>query len=105
MDGYKQYIRGFITIHDEKIKKTVNDRLLSEALFPDPLIQFNPAFQPGGSISDLITDGALHPDCRDIYTDATGAPWTIYRHQTDAITLGNASKGFVVTSGTGSEKA
>jgi ATP-dependent helicase YprA (DUF1998 family) len=36
-------------------------------LWPDALIQLNPAFQPGGTIDELVDEGLLHKTCKDIF--------------------------------------
>jgi hypothetical protein len=69
-------------------------------LWPEPLLQFNPAFEISGTVDDLVAKGTLHPDIRDIFKG-----YKLYRHQVEAIQLGTAGKDFIVTSGTGSGKS
>jgi len=105
LDDYKAYIRSFINISDRKILGKVKEELESGSLYPQPLIQFNPSFESGGSVQDLINDGILVDDFNNIFYDAENQSWRIYKHQTEAIRKGNEGKGFVVTSGTGSGKS
>lgn len=44
---YQSYISSFIQIRDSRITETVNEALSGGLLWPDPLIQLNPAFEPG----------------------------------------------------------
>lgn len=97
---YSSYIRSFISIADPEIRKVVNRELSRGKLWPEPLLQFNPAFEMFGSLEDLATSGTLHPDIRDIFKG-----YKLYHHQVEAIRLGTAGKDFIVTSGTGSGKS
>lgn len=105
LDDYKLYIDSFINISDERILSTVKAEFESGNLYPDPLIQFNPSFEAGGKVEDLINQNVLVRDFSNIFYDEEGKSWSIYRHQTEAIIKGNVGKGFIVTSGTGSGKS
>jgi len=105
LDDYKLYIDSFINIADERILSTVKKDFDSGNLYPEPLIQFNPSFESGGSVEDLINKGTLSKDFNNIFYDAENKSWEIYKHQTEAIIKGNQGRGFVVTSGTGSGKS
>lgn len=105
LTDYKQYIDGFINIADPKILEKVRTEFDSGNLYPDPLLQFNPSFETGGKVEDLVNEGILAKGFNDIFYDETGKTWSIYKHQAEAIKKGNAGKGFVVTSGTGSGKS
>jgi superfamily II DNA/RNA helicase/very-short-patch-repair endonuclease len=105
LSDYKLYIDSFINIADEKILETVKKEFNSGNLYPEPLVQFNPSFESGGSVEDLVNKGILANEFRDIFYDGDNKSWSIYKHQTEAIIKGNESKGFIVTSGTGSGKS
>jgi hypothetical protein len=100
IDDYARYIQSFIRIEDDEIRKTVDEELARGKLWPEPLLQFNPAFQSAGKVADLAGSGVLHRDTGDVFTG-----YSIWQHQLDAIQLGAAGKDFVVTSGTGSGKS
>jgi ATP-dependent helicase YprA (DUF1998 family) len=100
ISGYKSYINSFINIADEEIRSRVKEELEGNTLWPEPLIQFNPAFEKAGNVADLVQDGTLHPSLNKIFTG-----FSLYKHQAEGIRLGAAGKGFVVTSGTGSGKS
>ena len=97
---YEKYIRSFIRIADPEIQKVVDAELSRGKLWPEPLLQFNPAFKSAGKVSDLATDGTVHSQVADVFKG-----YSLYQHQLDAIRLGAAGKDFVVTSGTGSGKS
>ena len=105
LGDYKLYIDSFINIADEKILATVRKDFDSGNLYPEPLVQFNPSFESGGSVEDLVNDGVLVKEFNNIFYDGENNTWSIYKHQTEAIVKGNEGKGFVVTSGTGSGKS
>lgn len=100
MDEYKSYVSSFFRIEDERIKKTVEASVFGGQYWPEPLIQFNPSFELGDSIQDLVKQGVLDPGCDHAFRD-----YELYRHQVEALRLGARGMGFVVTSGTGSGKS
>lgn len=97
---YATYIRSFLNIADPEIRRVVEEELSKGKLWPEPLLQFNPAFEMAGSVADLARAGTLHPDIADILKG-----YSLYRHQVNAIRLGTTGKDFIVTSGTGSGKS
>lgn len=105
ISDYKAYIDSFINIADERIRAKVEEEFATDAMYPEPLVQFNPSFESGGSVSDLVNKGILSSQFNNIFYDNDNNSWQIYKHQAEAITLGNEGKGFVVTSGTGSGKS
>jgi len=53
VDDYKKYIESFVRIRDEKIEKFVREEFASGVLWPDPILQLNPAYQPGSTLDEL----------------------------------------------------
>jgi superfamily II DNA/RNA helicase len=100
IDSYRSYLSSFINIADEKIKIEVEKALHEGTFIPDPLIQFNPSFDKGKSLTDLINENKVHSDLAKIFGN-----YNLYKHQIEAIEIGIQSKGFIVTSGTGSGKS
>lgn len=100
VSDYKSYIRSFLNIADSKIRDLVESELEKGKLWPEPLLQFNPAFEIEGSIEHVVNSGVLHEELNDIFRG-----YSLYKHQFDAIQLGISGKDFVVTSGTGSGKS
>ncbi len=111
VDDYARYTRSFIKIADPRIDAKVASALEDGALWPDPLLQLNPMFQPGGTIDDLVNEGTLHRECTKIFrvekTDADlhGKQLLLHAHQTEAIRKSKEGKSYVLTSGTGSGKS
>ena len=48
--NYGDYVRSFLTIKDQRIEQLVKEELERGFLWPDPLIQLNPAFETGESL-------------------------------------------------------
>lgn len=100
INDYKSYIESFLLIKDPKIKSVVNAELAKGRLWPQPLIQFNPTFEKGTSIDQLIKENIVDYQLENIFKG-----YNLYRHQVEAIKKGVAGKSFIVTSGTGSGKS
>lgn len=107
---YSDFIRSFIRISDQRIRDTVEGELDSGALWPDPLIQLNPAFEAGASVSKLVEEGILHPECKGIFRilkdeESPGQELRFHAHQEEAIRAARAGDNYVLTTGTGSGKS
>lgn len=98
---YKEYIRSFVYIKDERIREMVDQAIDRKEMWPPALIQFNPCFATGGGLQDMIDKGLpIHPNLMRFFgRDA------FYLHQQQAIELGCQDREFVITSGTGSGKS
>lgn len=110
IDDYARYVKSFVRIKDRRISEFVEDQLASGVLWPDPLIQLNPAYAPGGSIDDLVREGLLHPECSRIFRrnkdeNSAGDPLRLYQHQRQAIEAARTGSSYVLTTGTGSGKS
>ena len=53
VDNYDSFIRSFVEIADKRLKDKVEESLGSGLLWPSPLIQLNPSFEPGATIDEL----------------------------------------------------
>lgn len=108
---YASYVRSFIRIRDHNIDRVVTTSLEDGRLWPEPLLQLNPNFEPGGSIDELIEGGVLHPTCGSIFRidksdeNTVGSSLRLHQHQRQAIDIATSGNPFVVTTGTGSGKS
>jgi ATP-dependent helicase YprA (DUF1998 family) len=107
---YTAYVDSFIQIREPRIRDTVQADLTEGVLWPDPLIQLNPSFEPGDWIDDLVRDGVLHPDCAGIFRrdkglNSRGEPMRLHRHQSEAVRTARGGHNYVLTTGTGSGKS
>lgn len=109
---YASYTRSFIKIADQRVVDKVESSLNAGAFWPDPLLQLNPTFLPGGTIDELVEKGILHRECSRIFrvdktdTDHTGKPLQLHTHQKEAILKAKSEQtSYVLTTGTGSGKS
>ena len=109
---YAGYIHGFIHIRDQKIREHVENGLASGLLWPDPLIQLNPAFESGDSIDELVEARILHDECANVFQkdkqpgpNNAGKALRLYKHQSDAIRVAVGGQNYVLTTGTASGKS
>lgn len=102
---YSRYVESFLSIADPRIAEFIRSQLFEErALWPEALIQLNPAYEKADTIENLVQAGLLHPACAQIFRNDQGASIQLYRHQQEAIERVLQGKHLVVTSGTGSGK-
>lgn len=107
---YSSYIRSFIQIQDDNINKYVQESLDNGLLWPEPLIQLNPSFQPGKWVDELVSKGLINQECSRIFRinkdqDQLGEPLRLHKHQVDAVEAARAGENYVLTTGTGSGKS
>lgn len=107
---YSSFVTSFLNIRDSRISQFVNQELENGVLWPEPLIQLNPAFEPGESIEDLVSSGIIHSECSKIFRikrdpGDRGRPLRLHRHQSEAIKIANKGTNYVLTTGTGSGKS
>ncbi|MCA9671385.1 MAG: DEAD/DEAH box helicase [Myxococcales bacterium] len=107
---YADYVRSFLTIRDQRIAELVQREMQDGFLWPDPLVQLNPTFEPGPTLDALIADGVLHQECARIFCrkparDTNEGPLRFHKHQVEGIEAARRGKNYVLTTGTGSGKS
>jgi ATP-dependent helicase YprA (DUF1998 family) len=86
VSDYADYIQSFLTILDPRIKAFVDQQLADGMLWPDPLLQLSPAYQPADTVADLVAQGVLHPRCADLFR-VHEQTLRLHQHQRTAINL------------------
>jgi ATP-dependent helicase YprA (DUF1998 family) len=105
VNDYKNYIESFVRIRDKQIDEFVHQQFASGALWPDPILQLNPAYEPGPTLDDLAAQGAILQDTAKFFRRADSGPIRLYKHQHEAIEIARKGEPYVVTTGTGSGKS
>ena len=110
LDDYKSFVHGFLNILDPDVLEKVEQEVSNGLLWPEPWLALNPAFQAGGTVSELVERGWLHPGCREIFrtrtpADPFGREISFHKHQADAIEIASRRESCVLTTGTGSGKS
>jgi ATP-dependent helicase YprA (DUF1998 family) len=101
VDEYKAYVESFVRVFDPRLAAFVQEQLDQGELWPDAVLQLNPAFAPGETLGALATQGALHPDTARFF----GPELRLHRHQQQALAAAQTGKPYIVSTGTGSGKS
>jgi ATP-dependent helicase YprA (DUF1998 family) len=104
IDDYRRYIESFLTIRESRVREFVDRELERGELWPDPLVQLNPTYKSNATVTELVQQGILHPDCNR-YFSQDGNPFRFYHHQEQAFRCAQRQEPYVLTTGTGSGKS
>lgn len=107
---YANYTQSFIKISDPRIVEKVQSGIENGLLWPEPLLQLNPSFEPGRTIEQLVSEKVLHEDCEQIFRvkskqNGLGKSLRLHKHQDQAIETYRRNEPYVLTTGTGSGKS
>jgi superfamily II DNA/RNA helicase len=108
---YREYTGSFVDVRDPEIRAHVDQRIAEGYQWPDPWISLNPNFAPGGTITELVQAGLLHPECEQVFrlkdekSGTPGAVLRLHRHQREAVEIARGGDSYVLSTGTGSGKS
>lgn len=105
VDQYARYVKSFVRIRDDRLAAFVEEQLASGVLWPDALLQLNPAYAPGPTLQELAETGVLRSETARFFRRSDDAPLRLYQHQYEALQQAQAGRSYVVTTGTGSGKS
>ena len=101
VDEYRAYVESFVQVLDDRIDEFVSRRLDEGELWPDAVLQLNPAFEMDQSLRQLADDNLILPETARFF----GNDLNLFRHQREAIDIALRGESYVVTTGTGSGKS
>lgn len=67
IEKYQRFSRSFTKIKATDIQQSVDTAYNEGKFWPDPLIELNPNFLPGGYVDELVSNGTLHEECAKIF--------------------------------------
>ncbi len=105
IDDFKSFSQSFVKPEAEDIAQYLKADEVNNKYWPEPLLQINPHYQEGESVTELVRQGILHPRTEHIFVGKDGKPITFYNHQAVAINKAREKKNYVLTTGTGSGKS
>ena len=91
VDDYREYTGSFVDVRDPRIREHVAQRMAGGYQWPDPWISLNPNFASGGTITELVAAGLLHPGCKRDFppkeqaSGARGPVRRVHRPQREAV--------------------
>ena len=98
---YRDYLQSFVQVLDPRIDDYVGGELQRGVLWPEAVLQLNPAFEMDRTLGELVDRDLLTADTAKFF----GPELRLYQHQREAFELGQAGASYVVTTSTGSGKS
>ena len=98
---YRDYVTSFVQVREPRLCTFVEAELARGRLWPEPILELNPAFERTRSLAELAREGVIRPETARFF----GESLVLMRHQEEAIRLATAGRSVVVSTGTGSGKS
>lgn len=98
---YRDFVTSFVRVREPRLRAFVEHELSSGRLWPEAILELNPAFARGHTLGELVREGTIREETARFF----GRDLRLFRHQEEAIRLAAADRSFVVSTGTGSGKS
>ena len=98
---YRDYLQSFVQVLDPRIDEYVTEMLERGTLWPEAVLQLNPAFEMDLTLEELANQGLLTEETAKFF----GPELRLYQHQREALDIGLGEESYVVTTSTGSGKS
>jgi ATP-dependent helicase YprA (DUF1998 family) len=104
VSDYRNYIESFLRIRNDRVAAFVEEQFDSGVLWPESILQLNPAYEPGPTLQELADRGEILPVTARFFRRLDSKPLRLYRHQYEALEVAKRWEPYLVTTGTGSGK-
>lgn len=98
---YRDYFESFLQILDDRVATFVRERLAAGDLWPDAVLQLNPAYEPAATLRELAARAEITEGTARFF----GADLRLHRHQQEVLEIAQRGEPYVVSTGTGSGKS
>jgi hypothetical protein len=78
---YRDYVESFVHVLDPRIDECVRARLAEGELWPEAVLQLNPAYKQGSTLGELAMSGAILADTARFF----GPDLRLHWHQAEAL--------------------
>src|SRR5690606_8928909 len=108
---YDAFTTSLVPLRHKRIAEHLAEERQAKVRWPDPWVSLNPSFAPGGTMTELVQEGLLHPTCDRLFriktdwNDPGSRPIALHRHQREAVEAARDGGSYVLTTGTGSGKS
>src|SRR5258707_6436129 len=88
LTDYRDFVRSFFTIADDRARAFVDKSLLDEArLWPDFLLQVSPSYPRTATVDALCRHCDLHEEAARIFATLSGEPVHLYNYQVEMLAV------------------
>ncbi|MGI8424946.1 MAG: DEAD/DEAH box helicase, partial [Chloroflexota bacterium] len=101
VDDYRAYFESFVNIADPRLDAAIRREFARGTLWPDAVLQLNPAYVQRRSLRELAHDGVILEDTAHFF----GPELRLHQHQEEALLIAQRGEPYVVSTGTGSGKS
>ena len=89
---YRDFVRSFFTVADDRAREFINRELVEEArLWPEALLQVSPSYARVASVDELAARGVLLLETAQIFRNDRGEPFYLYQHQAEVLEGGKVT--------------
>jgi ATP-dependent helicase YprA (DUF1998 family) len=93
---YRNYVESFVHVLDPRIDQFVRERLAEGELWPEAVLQLNPAYEPGPTLGELAASGAITANTARFF----GPGLRLHRYQAEALAAAGRGENYIVSTGT-----